>query len=351
MNQSDFRALLRRYQQNECTLEEMRRIEQWYSGLGSERQLKLSADEQAELVATVWQRITSETRTELSSSAAIALPTTGRQAWAWGGMRGAAAALLLVFGASLVGKYVKRDVASGAGAWNPKTYTAAGLPAWVVYTNSTALPTAVTLPDGSVVTLTPASSLKYPRVFNAAQRTVYLTGEGFFNVFHDSTHPFLVFTDRVVTTVVGTSFSVQAYGGQQDVLVKVKTGKVRVAPRGSAGALAAPLASLLLLPNQQAVYTSEKQLRREIVAHPLLLVSQPFVFNDRPVAEVLLALEKAYGVAIAYDAEALRNCTINISLADEPLFEKLDIICETLNASYDKVDGHILFHSQPCQAQ
>ena len=350
MDQSEFRALLRRYQRNECTPEEKRRIEQWYSGLGSDRRLNLSADERAKLVATVWQRITNQSTAELPSSATIAVPPAGRQAWSWGGMRGAAAALLVI-GASVGGMYQGRDLAKGTVVWHPKAQTAARLSSWVVYTNSTARPAAVTLPDGSVVTLTPASSLKYPRVFRTAQRTVYLTGEGFFNVFHDSTHPFLVFTDRVVTTVVGTSFTVQAFAGQRDVLVKVKTGKVRVAARGNASAPAAPLASLLLVPNQQAVYTSGKQLRREIVAHPLLLVPQPFVFNDRPVAEVLLALEKAYGVAIAYDAAALRNCSINLSLDDEPLFEKLDIICETLNASYEKVDGHILFHSQPCQAQ
>lgn len=349
MDQSDFRALLHRYQRNECTFEEKRRVEQWYSRLGSERQLNLSADEQAELLATVWQRIANQTTAELSSSATIAGPSASRQAWSWGAMRGAAAALLVI-GASLVGVYMGRNLAKGTAVRTPQAQNAARLSTWVVYTNSAARPAAVTLPDGSTVTLTPTSSLKYPRAFSTAQRTVYLTGEGFFNVFHDSTHPFLVFTDRVVTTVVGTSFTVQAYAGQRDVLVKVKTGKVRVATRGPA-APATPLASLLLLPNQQAVCTSGRQLRREIVAHPLLLAPQPFVFNDRPVAEVLLALEKAYGVAIAYDAAALRNCTINLSLEDEPLFEKLDIICETLNASYDKVDGHILFHSQPCQAQ
>jgi ferric-dicitrate binding protein FerR (iron transport regulator) len=142
---------------------------------------------------------------------------------------------------------------------------------------------------------------------------------------------------------------VEAYAGQAEAQVQVKTGRVQVTPRGDA---AGGSASVLVLPNQQAVYSATRQqLRREVVAQPALLKPQSFVFDDRPVAEVLTALEKAYGVAIVYDAAAVRNCTLNLGLADEPLFAKLDIICETLGASYEKADGRILFHSQPCQAE
>jgi hypothetical protein len=94
-----------------------------------------------------------------------------------------------------------------------------------------------------------------------------------------------------------------------------------------------------------------QQLRRELVARPAQLAAQSFVFNDRPVAEVLAALEKAYGVDIVYDAAALRGCTLNLTLGSEPLFEKLDIICETLGARYEQADGRIVFHGQPCLAE
>ncbi|OGX82637.1 hypothetical protein BEN47_04495 [Hymenobacter lapidarius] len=342
MEHSDFRALLGRYQRGECTAEEQRRIRAWYDGLGAEQQLDLNAEERAALVATVWQRIASQT-TGSFPTVAVA---HNRWAWPASSIRWAAAAAL-VLGTGVAGVYLSRNAVSmptGKAAKSPAATS------WVVYSNPTARPVAVALLDGTLVTLAPASSLKYPRRFQGPQRTVYLTGEGFFNVFHDAAHPFLVYTDQVVTTVLGTTFTVRAYAGQPSVVVRVKTGRVRVAPRSlAAGAPADAPASVVVVPNQQAVYSAgRRQLRRELVAAPVLLAPQAFVFDNRPVAEVLAALEKAYGVRIAYDAAAVRNCTLNLSLGSEPLFEKLDIICEALGATYDQADGRILFHSRPC---
>ena len=208
----------------------------------------------------------------------------------------------------------------------------------------------VALPDGSVVTLAPGSRLRYRREPHSNRRVAYLAGAAFFDVFHDPQHPFSVLTDQVVSTVLGTSFRVAAYAGQPEVQVQVHTGAVRVSQRTAPAGAAT--ASVVVLPNQQAVYSPlHQQLRRELVARPAQLVPQSFVFNDRPVAEVLQALEKAYGVVIVYDDAALRSCTLNLTLGPEPLFEKLNIICETLGARYEQADGRIVFHGQPCQAE
>ncbi|WP_082684979.1 FecR family protein [Hymenobacter sedentarius] len=348
MAQSDFRALLHRYQRNECTPVEKQRVEEWYQRLGSKQELDLTPEERAELVATVWQRIATLT-TAASPSVSFPKAKVTRPLWPSLGVRWAAV-VLLALGAGVVGMLSVPGPTKLLTIWQPKTKPTTTKTAWLVYANTSKSEARVALPDGSLITLAAASSLKYPRSFTGPRRTVYLTGAAFFDVFHDAGHPFSVYTDQVVTTVLGTSFRVQAYPGQPEVQVQVRTGRVRVSPRATA--TGAPAASVVVLPNQQAVYSAVRQeLRRELVAQPVLLAPQPFVFNDRPVAEVLDALQKAYGVAIVYDAAALHNCTINLSLGDEPLFEKLDIISETLGASYDKADGRILFHSQPCRAE
>lgn len=350
MTQTEFRALLHRYQMGECTPVERQRIEQWYARLGSEQQLELTADERAELAATVWQRISHQTIEGNSPGLRTlnAETRSHRSAWPSASVRWAAVALLAL-GAGLVGTHSGPGQSRGTAiAGHPTATTAAT--GWLVRANISAHGDRFALPDGSIITLATASSLKYPRAFTGTRRTVYLTGTAFFDVFHDASRPFSVYTDQVVTTVLGTSFRVQAGAGQPEVQVQVRTGRVQVSPRATGAGVVAP--SLVVLPNQQAVYSSvRRQLRRELVAQPVLLVPQAFVFNDRPVVEVLSALEEAYGVAIVYDAAALRNCTINLGLGDESLFEKLDIICETLGASYAKADGRILFHSRPCQAE
>jgi ferric-dicitrate binding protein FerR (iron transport regulator) len=247
---------------------------------------------------------------------------------------------VLALGGGALATYVSKGPAPPTGP-----PVAAETTSWRVYTNASAYETRVALPDGSAVRLAPASTLKYRRTADGTRRVAYLTGAGSFAIFHDAQHPFSVYTDQVVSTVLGTSFRVRAYAGQPEVQVQVLTGAVRVSPREPSAT------GVVVRPNQQAVYSpARRQLRRELVAKPALLVPQSFVFDDRPVAEVLASLEKAYGVDIVYDAAALRSCTINLTLHDEPLFAKLDLLCETLGSTYEQTDGRIVFHAQPCPA-
>jgi ferric-dicitrate binding protein FerR (iron transport regulator) len=346
-DQSEFRELLHRYQRGECTPAEKQRLEAWYRQLGTTQPLNLTPPEKEDLVATVWQRIAAQT----TASGHGRAPKQWPAAWP-ASVRWAAAAAVIV-SAVLLGA----QLGMGPARWNklalqpaPAASHKAVPVRWQVYTNSSAYETHVALPDGSAVTLAPASTLKYSLALQGKRRVAYLRGQAFFDVFHDKQHPFLVFTDKVVTSVLGTSFEVEAYTGRPEVQVRVRTGAVRVSAREAAAGAAAT--SLVVLPNQQAVYSpAGHQLRRGLVAQPALLAPQSFVFVDRPVAEVLAALAKAYGVDIVYDAAALRNCTLNLSLGSESLFEKLAIVCETLGATYEQADGRILFHSQPCQAE
>ncbi|GAB3857589.1 hypothetical protein GCM10028822_31560 [Hymenobacter terrigena] len=341
-DKSEFRQLLQRYQEGNCTPAEVQRIEAWYRHLGAEQQFNLSPTEKEALMATVWQRISRQTAPSAGPQAAR---PNGWKSWPTSVRWAAAAAVVL--GASLIGL----QVAHAPLKWTAMAPSAPSEQAmWQVYANTSAYETHVALPDGSAVTLAPASTLRYRRGLHGSRREAYLTGAAFFDVFHDKQHPFSVFTDKVVTTVLGTSFQVQAYAGPADVQVQVRTGAVRVSQRRAPAGAAA--ASVVVLPNQQAVYAAGgQQLRRELVAQPALLAPQSFVFKDRPVAEVLAALEKAYGVRIEYDAAAVRNCTLNLSLGNEPLFAKLDIICETLGATYEKAGDHLRFHSPACQAE
>ena len=81
---------------------------------------------------------------------------------------------------------------------------------------------AVTLPDGSVVSLNAASLARYKK--DSWDREVTLTGEAFFEVKEGST--FTVRTEDASVTVLGTSFNV--YAREDGLEVKCKTGKVNI---------------------------------------------------------------------------------------------------------------------------
>nr|WP_262904646.1 FecR domain-containing protein [Hymenobacter lucidus] len=232
----------------------------------------------------------------------------------------------------------------------------ASVDGWLQQTNQTRQVQYFRLPDSSRISLHPGSSLRYRTALAGARREVHLEGEAFFQVSKNPRRPFLVFTKQVVTTVLGTSFRVKAYTAGQDASVAVLEGKVAVQAREGAQLDASPAhpaaLGVLLLPNQQVVYSAaRRRLKKELVDRPVVLAPQPFEFEARPVAEVLGALEKAYGVAIVYDKAKLANCTVSITFYDEPLFEKLGLLCKSLGAYYTLSDANIIIHSEGCQGQ
>ena len=66
------------------------------------------------------------------------------------------------------------------------------------------------LPDGTVVKLNSCSALLYPNRFDGHTRSVYLMGEASFKVAHDKKHPFIVKTNDMQVTALGTEFNVSA---------------------------------------------------------------------------------------------------------------------------------------------
>lgn len=86
----------------------------------------------------------------------------------------------------------------------------------------------INLPDGTSVILKQGSSLRYAAKFNGHTREVHLSGEAYFEVKKDPSRPFLVYSNELVTKVLGTSFSVKAWKDDKKFKVTVTTGKVAV---------------------------------------------------------------------------------------------------------------------------
>lgn len=226
--------------------------------------------------------------------------------------------------------------------------------------NAEAQPKLVVLSDQSSVLLQKGSRLSYPKSFDGlALREVYLSGEAFFEVAKNPEKPFFVYANELVTKVLGTSFTVKAYENDKKVVVMVKTGKVTVYANKEARTQTTASANrstdgVVLTPNQQIYYNrSDAQLLKALIQRPALqdLGSAQFLsfeFDDAPLSSVLQLLEQAYGVDIVYDEELMASCKLTASLADEPLFEKIKLICLSIDAEYEIIDAQIVLSSKGC---
>src|SRR5580704_13721004 len=92
----------------------------------------------------------------------------------------------------------------------------------------------IDLADGSRVILGPRSRISTPEHFGEGPRDVTLEGEAYFEVRHDSTHPFRVHTAGGVAEDIGTRFVVRAYAGEAALRVVVAEGRVSVTRSGGA---------------------------------------------------------------------------------------------------------------------
>lgn len=122
--------------------------------------------------------------------------------------------------------------------------------AMIVQSNPVGQVTEFTLPDGSSVWLSAASSIEYPEEFSKDKRTVNLQGEAFFDVKHDSERPFQVRSGPVTTLVLGTSFNVKAYQSDPILEVTLASGRVEVFENEGVD-------KKTLEPNQQVLFKRE----------------------------------------------------------------------------------------------
>lgn len=212
----------------------------------------------------------------------------------------------------------------------------------------------ITLPDSSRVTLESHSSLRISSHFGKRQREVYLTGAAFFDVKRNPEQPFIVYSGKVITKVLGTSFRIKAYESDANVSVGVQTGKVTVFRQAAGEANPMLSEEVLLTPNQQAVFVKkEEKFVKTLVEKPVILsterVGSRLDFTEAPIPHVLNALEQAYGVQIIFDTERLKDCNLTGSLSEGSLYDKLDIVCETIQAGYKVMDGQVVIDGKGCR--
>lgn len=258
-----------------------------------------------------------------------------------------AASILLVAGVFTFAMKYKSD-----GSQPVKFYSSVKQSVWLTETNIDRSPRTVLLPDGSRVVLKPEASLKYKKGLVGQERRTYLTGDAFFEVTRNPQRPFLVVTDKLITKVLGTSFLIQNDKKGKSSSVIVRTGKVSVFKREINKESGDVSGHVILTPNQSAVFSEKtKQLTKTLSDEPTFLhkiENKHFVYEDAMIAKVFDDLEAAYGVTILFDHELLRHCQITATLGEEPFYEKLELICLSIRASFRQQNGEIIIDSKGC---
>ena len=187
----------------------------------------------------------------------------------------------------------------------------------------------IRLPDGSTVLLNTGSQLNYPDSFGNT-REVHLTGEAYFDIRHNNDKPFIVYAGNTRTVVLGTAFDIKAFPGQQNVVVTVTRGKVRVEKDEQTIAILTPNEQLVVANNNSAA-KKETVNTNEAIAWK----QDDILLDDVPLREAVQELEERFRCTITLGNAALGNCRITASfLHRESLNEVIQVIARINSMDY-----------------
>jgi transmembrane sensor len=155
------------------------------------------------------------------------------------------------------------------------------------------------LADGSKVWLNAASSLRFPTAFTGNERTVELTGEGYFEVAHNASMPFHVRVNDMEVEVLGTHFNINSYTDEPAIKTTLLEGKVRVNKPAIGNRQSAKDAerSVVLKPGEQAVLAAANS--------PLTIDHSPFTIDHSPDLEQVMAWKNGRFIFQSADLETV----------------------------------------------
>lgn len=199
----------------------------------------------------------------------------------------------------------------------------------------------VVLPDGSRVRLNSESQLTYTSSFNSKERTLTLSGEAYFEVARNEKIPFIVRTNEVEITALGTKFNVRAYDDESNIVATLVEGKIKTATEEQA---------LIISPNTNSTFDRNNRTLKmtpvENAEHAVPWLRNEVVFKGETLAQVALLLERMYDVEIEFDNEHITSYKYHGLVRNNDLHNILSLIVESSPVTYRLQGNNIVFSKQ-----
>ncbi len=190
--------------------------------------------------------------------------------------------------------------------------------------------------DGTSIILNADSQIKYPNHFGANSREIYLMGEAYFQVAHNKSKPFIVHSDDLTTTVLGTVFNVCAFEKEDEIKVSLINGAVKV----SSAEFFNSRGSVMLKPSQQFVFNKRNftstvglfDLQKEVGWKDNFLK-----FDNEPLENVFAHLRRTFGVEFEVSKKSLMSKKITTNFRNESLWTVAEVIKKLTGLQYKTI--------------
>lgn len=203
----------------------------------------------------------------------------------------------------------------------------------------------LTLPDGTIACLNSGTLLIYPKKFSGDFRSVYLIGEGNFDVAKDKKHPFIVKTRKLRVRALGTKFNVLAYAEDQKTITTLESGSVLIQKETEEDIIT-------LMPNEQLEYDNPTGDFNKRVINALTTsgwTKGELNFVAQPLKDIFSTLERKYDTHIIVPPQLMVSDIYTIKFRDKGNIEDImKIIAQTVgNIHYVIEKDYVLLIYSP----
>lgn len=319
MSGSEQRLLLHKYINNQCTVNELKQVEQLITK-GIDDSLWQSVLEDQEQTFSSWAGPSSPKAEQRLVSILARIQkdkTKGKQIFLLERVRWFAAAAAILVIAVLIFPIIKSKLVSSEQLELSQLNTTVG--------EQKTLETE----DGSEIWINDKSTVNYPVKFSSKTRELYLEGEAFFQVKKDASKPFIVHASGVDVKVLGTSFNIQSYADESDIIITLATGKVTVSIDADKTSLKQdePIASLV--PGQRLNFNKKSKtfsISEVDASNSFAWKEGLLVFDKEPLSKITQTLERAYGVEIIIESDASKSKLLTFKQKHEDIKTVMEIL-------------------------
>ena len=185
------------------------------------------------------------------------------------------------------------------------------------------------LPDSTTGWLNSGSTLEYKGDF-LGKRKVSLTGEAYFNVYHDPLRPFEVTTPTITAKALGTKFNISSYSDENRSELMLEEGVVEYSNKYSKERLLMEPADLIVYDkssNQATIHKAESTKYTSWTEGKL-------VFRNDPIDVVARRIARWYNVDIEININNPESISWRATFQDESLEEVLHALALSLDLKY-----------------
>ena len=206
----------------------------------------------------------------------------------------------------------------------------------------------IQLSDGTKVWLNAGSRLIFPQKFTGKERHVFLKGEAYFEVTKNRNTPFIVTTDNMNVTVLGTEFNIKDNNSDNELEVVLVKGEVSLKENSVLNFLGK---EVKLIPNQKAVYDkidNKMVIESEVdVTYFTSWKEGLLEFRRESILNVFKQLSKYYNVRFVTESSVELNRKISGKLdLKESLEEVLKVVSDAAPITYRIDEGKVVVNSK-----